>query len=414
MTAGAISHTVLDTFTLDAVGSSPQFIKTNGIVLAAGYTENAASGTIKTFGCDNNGILSDAQIDSLLLGDAGNSGTEIIHVYADVYAVVHFDLFPTRVKVSTFTIDSSGNIGAALIDNQQLALNAYYPSIIHVSGNIFAVIYWDTTGAGSIRVQTINISNTGIITVGINNVIVASPVNSNQNSPQIIYASGSMFLAAWTDHEGGVPFHGTGTVASINISASGVISLISSKMLAVNGWNTQLLKVYEGLYVLSYTDFTIWPNPHPGFIVSFTVSNTGVISDAINIIQYNADVDFSEFNLLHIGYEAGLAYFVFTPLVIDAGVNLFTTIMSASISPAGALAIIDSFHFTNNYYGGLTRNINGSIYVTVLPGTLGATMAYSFRIDTPLFGLPIVTTIPANTITRQSAIIHGLLDSEGF
>lgn len=84
-----------------------------------------------------------------------------LHVSGDVYAFA-FEESPDLGRVGTVAIDSDGLIGAALEDVMTYeSVKMEWPDIVHVSGNVFAIVHSGVDVDGFIR--TVTIHDNGLI-----------------------------------------------------------------------------------------------------------------------------------------------------------------------------------------------------------------------------------------------------------
>lgn len=98
-----------------------------------------------------------AQIDLLT---PGGSGYSITYGYDAAYGDVHIVVYHNGVtyKVSTVSIDSAGNIGAAWLATLSITGGNFTLGITHISGTVWAVVYT----AIQIKIKTIDISLDGL------------------------------------------------------------------------------------------------------------------------------------------------------------------------------------------------------------------------------------------------------------
>ena len=151
---------VIDTLEFETVeGNMPSVCHVSGNVYAIAYYGPDADGWLCTFSIDATGNIGAAIIDSWEFDAVFGSYPEIIKVYETIYAIVYTDT-NTKGQLFTFSIANDGTITKATIDTGQFSANGANPEhFIKIADNVFAVVYMD--GAAHGWVQTIGISNVG-------------------------------------------------------------------------------------------------------------------------------------------------------------------------------------------------------------------------------------------------------------
>jgi len=136
--AGVIGNAVLYKLEYDTSATNAQtIIHVSGSIFAIFY-KSSENGFIKTVSIAANGTISSV-IDSFDMGGAVD-WCKIINHSGDIFLLAHDD------KVHTITIDSSGNIGAALISSLTFtALGASYTNILQIAPTKYAVTFRDGT-----------------------------------------------------------------------------------------------------------------------------------------------------------------------------------------------------------------------------------------------------------------------------
>ena len=208
-------------------------------------------------------------IDTLVFFSGTIQLSNIIHVAGDIYAIVYSGTDADGFIV-TMSISDAGYIGASVIDTFEFDTAAcLYPNIIHVSGDVFAIAYSGADSDGF--VTTLSISDAGAI---------GDPVLdsfefdiANIMDPNIIHVSGDVFAIAYSS----AASHGI--VRTISISAAGEIGgsvLDSFEFNAVVAFNPRILHVGGIYYAIAYGG-----NPHPGMITTITISVAGDIGASV-------------------------------------------------------------------------------------------------------------------------------------
>ncbi len=143
---GTIAAAVTDTFVFDAgSGTYPRIMKISGDIYAIIYTGLLNAGWLKTISIDAAGEIGAATIDAFEFDGAVGYQPTLVHVSGDVYAIAYSG-FEFDGWTATITIDAAGNIGAGTVDTFEFDdANCLNPWIIHISGNVYAISY---TGPG--------------------------------------------------------------------------------------------------------------------------------------------------------------------------------------------------------------------------------------------------------------------------
>lgn len=164
MDSGGNFSTVIDSFTFDTGGSGggprPHMVKA-AVGVVAIFHGNAG---IQTIAIDSAGNISGTIDTQSLTGMAGGSDGHIIasHHGGNLFIVVYEKFSPSSVsEMSTFTI-SSGGIISAIIDSQQMETTAGTPDVIHAIDDIYAVVLENTT-SDDVKIETFAVDSSGNI-----------------------------------------------------------------------------------------------------------------------------------------------------------------------------------------------------------------------------------------------------------
>lgn len=122
-------------------GVTPQPIRVGANMYAVVYNGAGGDGFVKTFGVSDAGAIDDAVIDTLEFETGNCDEPEIIHIAGEVYAIVYTgpDL---DGWVKTVTIGSDGEIEDAVIDSFEFEDGVCAtPSVVHVLITKYAIAY---------------------------------------------------------------------------------------------------------------------------------------------------------------------------------------------------------------------------------------------------------------------------------
>lgn len=256
---------VIDSLEFDPADCQfPKIIHISGNVYAVAHQGTSAQGWIRTMSIDLDGDIGASVIDSFQYSSTNGEFPDICHVFGDVYAIVY-----TR-NVSTITIDSDGNIGASLIDTLQLDWpNFTCGNIKHIYGDIYAIAYAGTSVVGIIK--TVDIANNGTID---NSIVDTFTFDAGRgNYPVLIHIHGNVYAIVYTgpDNDGWLCTLSIDNFG--NISASVIDSL---EFDAGEGNRPDICHVSGDVYVISYTNAG-----YDGKLITVDISASGVIDNSI-------------------------------------------------------------------------------------------------------------------------------------
>ena len=223
------------------------------------------------------GSIDDTTIDSQLFDGSSASNPSIVHVSGDIYAVAYQgpdgDGF-----VKTVSIDSEGQIGNSVIDTLEFDTNnGGTPDIVGVSGNIFAIAYQGVDNDGFVK--TVSIDATGQIG---NSVIDTLEFDTNNGgTPDIIYISGIIYAIAYQGSGN------DGFIRTVSIDASGSISnsvIASYEFDAADGWEPSITHVSGDIYAIAYRG-----SSSKGFLKTISIIANGQIgSSTIDTLEFDS------------------------------------------------------------------------------------------------------------------------------
>lgn len=243
---GAISEPFISSYEFDAgFCRRPDIIQISDNVFAIVAGDVANDGWIKTVAILSNGTITPGILDSLEFATADGKECKIIKRSDNVYIVVFKD-GADNLRVTTIEVLSNGDIGNSVIDAYTFATGTFYePRIIQISGNVFAVAYYDVGVDGWI--STITIAEDGTITAAVLDTYEFDTESGKW--VDIIHVSGNVYALGYQDSAG------HGRIKTVEIATNGAISepFISSGVFnAVAAENANLLHVNGNVYAVAH------------------------------------------------------------------------------------------------------------------------------------------------------------------
>ena len=189
----------------------------------AGLWSSGAKLSLATININASGIITAASIDTLELYDSNYFSVYagIVQATGTTYAIAFAvgGVTPGTTDSSwlvTIDIDSSGNIGAALLDSQVITTSfSRTNSIVKIADGVVALFYHETGDAAN-TVETRSIDANGII-----GAVIGTSAWSNERHYDLrpFYITGTIYACAYRDGS-----TGEGTVNTFNIAVGGTIN----------------------------------------------------------------------------------------------------------------------------------------------------------------------------------------------
>ena len=204
---GTIDATETDSLEFDegsAVGDGFNIIHVAGDFFAIAY-EGYGTGVplrdslmLKTVEISSAGIIPPAVTDSLELEQQRNLPfPSICHVSGDIYAIAYSRAGNGWLK--TVSIDSSGNIDAAAVDTQEFETDACLnASLVHVASDLFAIAYRCSSDFG--RISTIEIDSAGTIGTILDSLSFGTGLLSHAYWPRLVVIDTEVLAVAYHDY----------------------------------------------------------------------------------------------------------------------------------------------------------------------------------------------------------------------
>lgn len=330
---GAITDAVLDAMQYGFGGGEfPEIIRVGDGVYAVVYTDSRSDGWMMTAEISAGGNIGDAPLDAWEYDTKQGRWADIVHVTGDVYAIV-YQGSGNDGFVKTMQIAASGEIKHAAIATLEFEKKScVYPEIIHVAGDIFAIVYCGPGSDGFVK--TVQIAADGSID---SKVIDSLEYDTKRGSePSIINVLGDTYAIAYSGNKT------DGYVVTLDITEKGEIS----KLIDSYEFNSDecqfpdIVNVFSDVYAIAYSgsspaNGTWWG----GIISTVSIAADGTINHAV-IDETAFDLNGSEYcDLLRV---AGDTFAVCYTDALERGV-----VSTLSIDSAGQLgsAVIDTLVF---------------------------------------------------------------------
>ena len=264
------STVMYDTLEFDtANGRNPDIIHIAGDIHAIAYCGTNNDGYIKTVEISSAGEIADTVIDTLEYDTTQGEHPDIIRVSGDVYAIAHAgggdDGFVTTVKIS-----AAGEITDTVVDTMEYnGSNGREPDIINISGDIFAIAY--RGGGDDGYLTTVQISPTGEITDTVVETLEYDA--SNGENPSLVHVSGDIFAIAYQGPGD------NGYLVTVEISSAGDITDTMVDTLVfdtVDGWEPDIIHVSDDIYAIAYRGVLA-----DGFLSTVQISAAGDITNTV-------------------------------------------------------------------------------------------------------------------------------------
>ncbi len=267
---GDIGNSIIDTLEFDTSDCIfPDIISVSGSIYAVAYQGPGNDGFVKTVSIAANGDIGNSVIDTLEFDTADGWEPVIIHVSGNIYAIAYRGSGNDGF-IKTVSIAANGDIGNSVIDTLEYdTSNGYYPDIIYISGNIYAIAYMGVSSDGFLK--TISITTGGDIG---NSVIDTLEFDTSDGAyPDIIYISGNIYAIAYQSTGS------DGFIKTVSITPGGDIgaSVIDTlEFDTADGREPKIINVTGGVYAVAYRGVN-----NDGFLKTASIAANGDIGNSV-------------------------------------------------------------------------------------------------------------------------------------
>jgi len=337
---GSIEYTGYQLIFNDYVSSQtkpnfPSLQKITNNCVAIAYWAPSIGGILKTVEITSNGYL--ACIDTKTFEPWYDPC--LIHSNGQVYAVAYRDSL-NRGFIKTFIITPDGNITYTGKTVEFENGSAYEPSLIQISGNVFAVAYRNSDKFGVVK--TFNIySNGSIVLTG------KMKVFENENkfpcyNPYFISGQEDTYVIAYATAAPGADV-AKGYVMTLNIGQDGSINSNGQRKLFDGDAASYptIIHIADQLYAISYTGHS----KHPGMLITMLIGPHGRGIYKGNSYELYANMTFVEgyINSVYVSYyntslgehwhHFALTYDGMNIRLYDNGLQVAETAYTQTINP---------------------------------------------------------------------------------
>ncbi|UCB59141.1 MAG: LamG domain-containing protein, partial [Thermoplasmatales archaeon] len=258
-------------------GDKPDIIKhgINDSLFIIAYENGSVSqpvGVLCSLNISKNGSINPTRIDELIFNTSTCFTPDLIHISDDLYAVVYHagpENKPGAGVMTTINIDDEGYF-TRLNDFTFNNSGCYNPSVIHVTGDLYAIVYSNSLNDGILA--TFEITSSGSI----------SKINDfNFNSSGCFLPS----LINVTDEVYAITYYSptkqpsNGVLTTVHIEADGSISKIQDYEFVSNPKNcyeTKIANYATDQFVIIYNNAE---NNGEAFLKTFKIYSNGTIKD---------------------------------------------------------------------------------------------------------------------------------------
>ena len=371
---GAILDNLVD---YDIRGGYPDVIHVSGDVYAVSCWGTLQDGMLYTFSIDSDGAIT--IIDNFPF-DGGFHATyhSIIHISGDYYAIAYSGADEDG-WLCTVTITSAGVIGGAVVSTLEFdGAHCGKCKIIHVSGDVYAIAYQGSGVDG--YVVTVDISPVGIIAPAVIDSWEFDPIRGA--FPDIIKIAGTTYAIVYSGTAGDYD----GVVFSLTIANNGVITpaAIGSLTFSTDCWDVNILHVSGDVYaiaVIGLTDLSV---------VTVTINPAGAISAVIDtLVVDSAAIGNYPLSFIHVADDVYV--------VAYTGLDWHGYIASMTITAGGTITAVDSLEYYTVFDAVQPSVVAASSSVLVVAYQATGDGDISTIAITPY--LPTVQTLPATGVT---------------
>lgn len=265
---GQIDNTVIDSYEFDTGGgTTPSLLKVSSNVFVVAYSDVNSDGKVLTVTVADNGQITEPFIDSYIFDTGFGLNPDIIHISGNVYGVVYTDVWNDG-QLKTITIATNGQITEPYIDTFEFGpTDGKYCKILHVSGHVYAIVYLDSGNDCWIKT----------VTIAINGDITDPAIDSYLFHAGTFYDLEIIHIASTTY---GIVYHDVDDdawITTITIADNGQITepyVDRYEFEPAYGTYPYIIKISGNVFAIAYTG-----GGSGGWIKTVTVADNGQITE---------------------------------------------------------------------------------------------------------------------------------------
>lgn len=268
---GQISNTIIDTFEFDTVQATyPDIVHVGADLYAIAYRGAGSDGFLATVQIDTNGNIHNSVLDTLEFDQRSAYNIDIFPISNSVIGIAYRGSGSDGF-IKTFSIDNTGGISDEIDVLEFDTSTGYYPKVISVGTDIYAITYRGSGNDGFIK--TINISSNGIITDSIIDTFEFD--TSIANYPSIVQVGVDIYAIA---------YRGAGSdgfIKTVSIDSNGSIGntvVDSLEFASQNILWPRIVAIQGETYAIVYED----QSSSDGFVSLITIDDLGNIGSNVS------------------------------------------------------------------------------------------------------------------------------------
>lgn len=287
---GNIINSIIDTFEFDTnYGVTPEIIHVYGNIYAIVYNGESTNGVLKTIEINQEGYITDTEIDSFNFESSFGQSPNIKNIYDNVYAIVYY----TGVhhgSLKTVEIFNNGSIRDSVLDTFQFntSIGYMFPKIIHIINNIYGIAHRGDNDYGII--ETVEILKNGSISDAALDTLEFE--TSKCFEPSIVQVSSKIFAIAYRGPDN------DGFLKTVEIKNNGSISnnvIDTYEFDSSNGYEPNIINICGNIYAIIYRG-----SGDDGIIKLIVIEDNGSITKKeINTYIFDS-IDGHNPNIIHV------------------------------------------------------------------------------------------------------------------
>jgi len=229
-----------------------------------------ADGYLRTVQISNTGVISDKVFDVLEFDAINGRDNKIINVIGNIFAIAYRGLDDDGY-LKTVEILNDGDIkNDAVIDTLEFdTSNCYEPDIVPIAGNIFAIAYRGPSNHGFVK--TVEILNTGQITDTLKDTLEFESIYCYET--EIVHISGNIYAIVYRGPDD------DGYVTTVAIMSNGdIVDTIVDyyEYDTSNGYEPEIINIYDNVYAIIYSYQSMG-----GYLATIEIANDGTITKSL-------------------------------------------------------------------------------------------------------------------------------------